>query len=129
MTFEFDPAATHPFTGDRAKARLASCQRVELDGQDSITGGLRPSEVFVDETAYRVPGFVDRCRRAEALLEPFVDRLGEAGEGLEQQLIHAVEVVRHRAQRYTGPAGDPPMRNARDSDLGDQVQRDIDQSI
>ena len=95
MTFEFEPAASHPFAGDPAKARLASCQRVELEGQDSITGGLRPGEVIVDETDNRVLGFVDRCCRAEPLFEQFADRLGEAGEGLEQQLIHAVEVVRH----------------------------------
>ena len=99
MTFEFEPAASHPLAGDPAKARLASCQRVELEGQDSITSGLRPGEVIVDETDNRVPGFVDRCSSA-----PWF-----AGFARPIELAFGAREARAEWARTSGSSGPPVM--------------------
>ncbi len=129
-SFSRCPRAVTRLTGEPFGSARGIGHHVEArrGGADDVFM-VGPLEIVVDEVDDGIDRGLRVGRGLHAQFEYFADGGGESGEGLDEQLVHACEVVGHRAERRAGESGDLPVGGAHDTFPGDAVQGRVDDPV
>lgn len=114
--------------GDEApQRRVAAGRQIELERDHRITP--RSGATADDQGGHRLDELGAVRDGVEILLVLGCTTSGVAPKRLLEQIGHALEVVGQRPRRDIRPGRDQPVRRARNTVFGDDIQRDIHDAV